>query len=88
MRKDSCAVFSKEHSNSKVILEMIAKAPIFFNKSVLEYLGTEFEDSEKKILPRTLNEMNDDVLLQEKLFRLRYIIQYWELGPETKFDDV
>lgn len=77
-----------EHCISKVTLGMIDKAPTLFTKSVLEYLSTDFEDCEKKILPGTLQPMNDDVHLQEKLFRLRYIIQYWEIGPETKFDEV
>jgi len=54
---------------------------------MLEYLCTDWEDEEKNVLPNTLEPLCDDLDLKQKLFRLRYVLHYWEVGPETKFDD-
>lgn len=72
----------------KTMEELVVGAPRVLNESVLGYLNTGWEDNEKKHLPKSLNPKDDFVGTQERLFRLRYLINYWEIGPETKFEDV
>jgi len=72
----------------KTMEELVVGAPRVLNESVLGYLNTGWEDNEKKHLPKSLNPKDDFVGTQERLFRLRYLINYWEIGPETKLEDV
>jgi len=55
---------------------MCVKAPKLLNNKALEYLSTDYDEQEKKKLPETLEPMNEFVDLQEKLFRLKYMLQY------------
>merc|ERR1719173_290137 len=59
-------------------------APKFLTKEALKYLQTNWEDEGK--LPESLEVLKKDTYLQmqEKLFRVKYMIQFWDIGPETK----
>jgi len=77
----------KDDDCPRKALQLVELDPRFRKKTMLEYLCTDWEDEEKNVLPNTLEPLCDDLDLAQKLFRLRYILHYWQVGPETKFDD-
>lgn len=75
---------TKRSASTNLSRELIARAPKFLTKAALKYLQSDWEDESK--LPENIRRLVKDnyVVMQEKLFRLKYLIQFWDIGPETK----